>query len=39
MPLYRDIDPDARLFEFNCVEFAEKLLYGDLMTENPDRIE
>lgn len=39
MPLYRDIDPNARLFEFNCVEFAEKLLYGDLMTENPDRAE
>ena len=35
MPLYRDVDPDARLFEFNCVEFSEKLLYGDLMTQNP----
>lgn len=35
MPLYRNIDPDARLLEFNCVEFAEQLLYGDLMTEAP----
>lgn len=32
MPLYRDIDENARLHEFNCVEFAEKLLYGDLMS-------
>ena len=32
MPLYRNIEPDARLLEFNCVEYSEKLLYGDLMT-------
>jgi hypothetical protein len=32
MPLYRDVDENARLFEFNCVEYAEKLLYGDLMS-------
>ncbi|MFT5320587.1 MAG: hypothetical protein ACI934_000728, partial [Pseudohongiellaceae bacterium] len=35
MPLYKNIEEDARLFEFNCVEYAEKLLYGDLETENP----
>jgi hypothetical protein len=31
MPLYRVIDSDARLLEYRCVEFAEKLLYGPLM--------
>jgi len=35
MPLYKNIEEDARLFEFNCVEYAEKLLYGDLETKNP----
>jgi hypothetical protein len=33
MPLYRSIEEDARLLEYNCVEFAEKLLYGDLMSD------
>ncbi len=33
MPLYRNIDEDAQLFEFNCVEYAEELLYGDLESE------
>ena len=33
MPLYRNIEADARLLEFNCVEYAERLLYGDLMTD------
>lgn len=32
MPLYRRIEENARLLEFNCVEFSEELLYGDLMT-------
>lgn len=32
MPLYRRMDENARLLEFNCVEFSEKLLYGELMT-------
>ena len=32
MPLYRDVDPNARLLEFNCVEFSEQLLYGEYMT-------
>jgi hypothetical protein len=32
MPLYRHIEPDAQLIEFNCVPFSEMLLYGDLLT-------
>lgn len=28
--LYRDVDPEARLDQFNCVEFVEELMYGDL---------
>lgn len=28
--LYRDIDPNARLGQFKCVEFVEELLYGSL---------
>jgi hypothetical protein len=35
MPLYRRIENNSRLLEFNCVEFSEKLLYGDLMTKEP----
>lgn len=35
MPLYRRIEDNARLLEFNCVEYAEQLLYGDLMTGGP----
>lgn len=35
MPLYRRIEENARLLEFNCVEFSEQLLYGDLMTGGP----
>ncbi len=30
MPLYRRIEDGERLLEFNCVEFSEELLYGDL---------
>ncbi len=30
MPLYRNIDPNARLGQFKCVEFVEELLYGQL---------
>lgn len=33
MPLYRNIEDDAQLYEFNCVEYAEELLYGDLESE------
>jgi hypothetical protein len=35
MPLYRRVEENARLLEFNCVEFSERLLYGDLMTKEP----
>lgn len=30
MPLYRRVEPHAELLEFNCVEFVEDLIYGDL---------
>jgi len=30
MPLYRHIDPAARLGQFKCVEFVEELMYGHL---------
>ena len=36
MPLYRNIDPDARLGQFKCVEFVEELIYGALR-KNPIR--
>lgn len=35
MPLYRSIEENARLLEFNCVEFSEELLYGEYMTKEP----
>lgn len=34
MPLYRRIEPNARLLEFNCVKFSEELLYGELMSKD-----
>ena len=30
LDLYRDVDPNATLGEFKCVEFAERALYSDL---------
>lgn len=30
MTLYRRLEPDARLMDFRCVEFAEEMMYGDL---------
>lgn len=30
MPLYRNVEENARLFEFKCVPFAEEMLYKDL---------
>ncbi len=33
MPLYRRLEPDARVLEFKCVEFSEELLYGHLRRE------
>ena len=29
MPLYRRMEPDARLMDFKCVEFVEELIYGE----------
>ena len=28
MPLYRRVEKNAQFLEFQCVEFAEELLYG-----------
>lgn len=36
LPLYRHIDPNARLGQFKCVEFVEELMYGHLR-KNPIR--
>ncbi len=30
LPLYRNIEKNAQLTEFKCVEFVEELLYGDV---------
>jgi hypothetical protein len=30
VPLYRRVEPGARLMDFRCVEFAEELMYGYL---------
>lgn len=35
MPLYRRVEPNADILEFKCVEFAENLLYGELLREPP----
>ena len=29
MPLYRRMEPDARLMDFKCVEFVEELMFGE----------
>ncbi|MEO8027562.1 MAG: hypothetical protein ABI823_13865 [Bryobacteraceae bacterium] len=29
LPLYRRMEPDARLMDFKCVEFVEELLFGE----------
>ena len=29
MPLYRRMEPDARLMDFKCAEFVEELIYGE----------
>ena len=33
MPIYRRVPPDDRLMQFNCVEFVEELMYGNLRKE------
>src|SRR5437763_557817 len=35
MPLYRHVEKNARLVEFECVEFVEELLYGPYRKKNP----
>jgi hypothetical protein len=30
MTLYRRMEPDARLLDFRCVEFAEEMMYSEL---------
>jgi hypothetical protein len=30
LPLYRRLEPNAKLLEFKCVEFTEELIYGHL---------
>lgn len=36
MPLYRRVESNAETFEYDCVEIAEPLLYGDLLNEPLD---
>jgi hypothetical protein len=36
MPLYKRVGRDARLLQFNCVEFVEELMYGHLRKEPLD---
>ena len=36
LPLYRNVDPAARLGQFKCVPFVEELIYGELR-KNPIR--
>ena len=31
MPLYRRVEDNAQILEFNCVPFSELMLYGDLL--------
>ena len=35
LPLYRRLEPDAEILEFNCVEFVEETLWGHL-TKDPE---
>jgi hypothetical protein len=35
MPLYRRIEPDKQLLEYECVEFVEQLMYGEVGLNNP----
>jgi len=36
MPLYRNVEPNAELLEFKCVEFSENLLYGEYLLDPPE---
>jgi hypothetical protein len=35
MPLYRRIDKNMQLLEFNCVSYVEELMYGHLRKVEP----
>ena len=35
MPLYRRLETDKRLLEYECVEFVEQLMYGELGVFDP----
>ena len=35
MPLYRRIEPDKQLLEYECVEFVEQLMYREVGLNNP----
>ena len=39
MPLYRRVGADARLLQFNCVEFVEELMYGHLRKKPLDALD
>lgn len=36
MPLYRRVEENAELLDYNCVEFSENLLYGEHLKEPPE---
>lgn len=36
MPLYRHVDPNAELLDYKCIEFSEKLLYGEFLKQPPE---
>ena len=36
MPLYRRVEDNAQILEFNCVPFSEMLLMGDLLESKND---
>jgi hypothetical protein len=38
MPLYRIVEPDARILEYKCVEFVEELMYGHLGVIDPGAV-
>ena len=33
MPLYRRLEPNATVLDYNCIEFAEEFMYGNLRKE------
>jgi hypothetical protein len=37
MPLYRRMEPDAKLLDFRCIEFVEELLFGEWRRHPLDR--